>query len=64
MEEIHLVIDTKAAKAFDINTTKSSSVQDNNNYTKLDWDKVLKYKQLYFSLKYTPSYIWDHSWRL
>ena len=64
MEEIHSVADIEAAEASDIDTIESGSVQDDDNYTGLDWDKVLKYQRPHSSLKRAPSYIWDYSWRL
>ena len=36
MEEIYLVVDTEAAKASNINITKSGLVQDNDDYTELN----------------------------
>ena len=45
MEEIHSVADTEATEASDIDTTESGSVQDDDDYTGLNWDKVLKYQR-------------------
>ena len=64
VEEIPSIVATKAAEASDGDTTESGSVQDDDDYTGLDWNKVLRYQRTHSSLKRAPSYIWDHGWRL
>ena len=64
MEETPSVAATEVAEASDGDTTESGSVQDDDDYTGLDWNKVLRYQRPHSSLKRAPSYIWDHGWRL
>jgi hypothetical protein len=62
MEDIPSVATTEAAEASDDDTT--DSVQGDDDYIGLDWNKVPRYQRPQSDLKRTLSYIWDYGWRL